>query len=219
MNDFFVIKGSFALELVFFPLAIISYAIIGIVKHTFSIHFVLFPFTHILSTFIVIENASAMPHIIEFRSFVFALEIDFWNKLQFLFGLVTRELDDASTILWNSLFVRVVVGKRKGIWAIWAIGVIDYCIDIGRWRVECCPNLLFHLFMFLFRFYCLLFLKSHVLYLHYIIIFFLNKTILLILWVAFCDCYGLFAFWAILLNFREIYIGDWFYLLNLLLGV
>jgi hypothetical protein len=81
LDHFFVIKGSFALQLVFFPLAIISYAVIGIVKHAFSIHLVLFPFTDILSTFIIIEDASAMPHIIKLSSFIFALEIDFRNKL------------------------------------------------------------------------------------------------------------------------------------------
>jgi hypothetical protein len=151
-----------------------------------------------------------VPHIIQFCAFVLSFQISFRNIFKLLSGLIARKLDGSSTILWDCLLISVVVWEGESIWAIWAVGVVDNCIDIRWWGIECSPNLFSTLFYLLSWLSCLLLFEAHLLDLHDIIIFLLPKTDLLVLWTT---LHHFIALYVTFVYFGGGDVGNWPYLL------
>lgn len=153
-----------------------------------------------------------MPHIIQLSSLVFAFQVRFRHVFEFLTWLITRELDCPSTVLRYGLLLAIIVwqGKCVGVVRAGRIGVIDDSIDVRSWGIKSSSDLLPTLFDLFLRFWCFLLLESHVFYLHDIIIFFLNQTILFLFKTCFGRGKSFLAFKVILLHLSRDDIVDWF---------
>lgn len=69
------------MKLVIFPISLISNFVIEIIKSTFPIHFILFPFTNVLPTLLVEESSIPMSQPVEFEPFILAFLISLTYKL------------------------------------------------------------------------------------------------------------------------------------------
>lgn len=65
-----VVNYPFAIELVFFPISLIGYAAVRVVKNSHPVHLVVPPLPVIVAALLVVKLPSAVPHAVEFPPFV-----------------------------------------------------------------------------------------------------------------------------------------------------
>ncbi len=177
LRYFLIVKGSFSLELVCLPLAVICDAVIRVVEYTSPIHFILLPLADVLAAFIVVECSFSMSHVIELGSLILAFEVGFRNILKFLAWLIVSVLNIISVILLANIAFSVVfitrIWKRQSIRVVWTAGdgVVNHSIGIrGCWVKGGSDLLLHYLFDILFGFDGFILFEAHIFHLHNILI-------------------------------------------------
>ena len=140
-----------------------------------------------------------MPHSIHFGSFISTLKICLRNILKFLPWLIEWILYSFRLFRKHSLlFSKIVIGQWHSIRIVCAryVRIINDCIYIRRWWIEGNFYIFsrFSLLSALLSSLCLIFLKAHLLHLHYIVVFLLVGITFSILRVSLCKCYCLLAF-------------------------
>jgi hypothetical protein len=154
-----------------------------------------------------------MPHSINFSSFISAFKIGLGDIFKFLSRLI-------EWILYSfRIFAKIIIRQGHSIRIVYTryVRIINNCIYIRIGWIKSNSDIVSRVSLLsalLSRLY-FVFLKTHLLNFHYIIVFFLANSNLSIFGICFCERYSLLTFdWGIL-AFWQANGAWWLYLLNL----
>lgn len=109
------------MKLIIFPISFISNKIVRIVKYSFSLHFILFPWAYISTALIVKEGSLAVPQIIQFLTFILAFLICLGYILKFW------DLWIIKIILWLlSTWYMIIQSYRRLVLRLASIFIADW---------------------------------------------------------------------------------------------